>query len=125
MCWLSTWSQLESVHCSFTHFESTESGERIGGVPVIAVKLQATPSSELRTLHLVVDLGTRHYPAMLGGPFLKTTDGEALQKMGATKQLGTGTGGGIEGSEATLAQLQVGKLRGCYLLDGRRGPFCG
>jgi hypothetical protein len=48
---------------------------------------------------------------MLGGPFLETTDGEALQKMGATKQLGTGTGGRIEGSEATLARLQVGKLR--------------
>jgi hypothetical protein len=83
----------------------------IGGVPVIAVNLQATPSSELRTLHLIVDLGTRHYAAMLGGPFLETTDGEALQKMGTTKQLGTGTGGAIEGTEATLAQLQVGKLR--------------
>jgi hypothetical protein len=83
----------------------------VGGVPVIAVKLQTTLSSELRTLHLVVDLGTRHYAAMLGGPFLETTDGEALQKMGATKQLGTGTGGGVEGSEATLARLQVGKLR--------------
>jgi hypothetical protein len=27
----------------------------VGGVPVIAVKLQATQSSELRTLHLIVD----------------------------------------------------------------------
>ena len=83
----------------------------VGGVPVIAVKLRASPSGELRTLHLIVDLGTRHYAAMLGGLFLETTDGQALQKMGATKQLGTGTGGAIEGSEATLAQLRVGKLR--------------
>jgi hypothetical protein len=83
----------------------------VGGVPVIAVKLRASPSSELRTLHLIVDLGTRHYAVMLGGPFLETADGETLQKMGATKQLGTGTGGAIEGREATLAQLQVGKLR--------------
>jgi hypothetical protein len=82
----------------------------VGGVPVIAVRLQATPSSELRTLHLVVDLGTRHM-RRFGGPFLETTDGEALQKMGATKQLGTGTGGGIEASEATLVRLEVGKLR--------------
>jgi hypothetical protein len=39
------------------------------------------------------------------------TDREALEKMGATRQLGTGTGGGIEGGEAILARLQVGKLR--------------
>lgn len=93
----------------------------VGEVPVIAVKLQATPSSELRTLHLVVDLGTRHYAAMLGGPFLETTDGKALQKMSATKQLGTGTGGGVKGSEATLARLQVGKLR----VDGLKVALTG
>jgi Aspartyl protease len=80
----------------------------VGGVPVIAVKLQATPSSELRTLHPVVDVGTRHYAAMLGGPFLERRTERPCKKMGATKQLGTGTGGGIEGSEATLARLQVG-----------------
>jgi hypothetical protein len=80
----------------------------VGGTPVIAVSLRATPTSDVRTLHLIVDLGTRHYAAMLGGPFLDTAEGKLLDKAGKPMQVGTGTGGAVSGTVATVSSLTVG-----------------
>ncbi len=79
-----------------------------GGTPVVAVTLQATPTSQPVTLHLIVDLGTRHYAALIGGPFLNTEDGKILQQQGKSVQLGTGTGGAVRGTTVQLASLKVG-----------------
>lgn len=82
--------------------------ELVGGVPVIAVSLQATPTSKARTLHLFVDLGTRHYAALLGGPFLDTATGKNLDEKGKPTQVGTGTGGTISGTVVKVSSLTVG-----------------
>lgn len=80
----------------------------VGGAPVVTVTIRAMPSSPPQTLHLIVDLGTRHYAAMLGSPFLDTAEGKALDKSATPKQVGTGTGGAIMGATATVASLTVG-----------------
>jgi hypothetical protein len=80
-----------------------------GGAPVVAVTLRATPESQPRTLHLVLDLGTRHYAAMLGGSFLSTADGQAMERAGKAQQVGTGTGGAFDGYSVQVASLTVGK----------------
>ena len=81
----------------------------IGGSPAIAVTVRATAASPATTLHLIVDLGTRHYAAMLGGPFLETADGKALLQQGKPMQVGTGTGGAVMGSTAQVSSLTIGK----------------
>ena len=79
-----------------------------GGDPMIAVTLRATATSRPQILHLIVDLGTRHYPAMIGGAFLNTPGGQALQKASHRSQVGAGTGGIIMGREVTVDDLRVG-----------------
>ena len=79
------------------------------GVPVVAVTLQATPSARPKILHMIVDLGTRYWAAVVGGPFLNTAEGRALEKRGVRTQLGTGTGGRVEGKSVRIAKMIVGK----------------
>jgi len=79
-----------------------------GGAPLIEATLLARPGGTARTVHLIVDLGTRHYAAMLGGKFLDSVDGLALQKSGQPRQVGTGTGGAVMGTVAPIAGLTVG-----------------
>lgn len=79
-----------------------------GGAPLIAASLLATPASTPQSLHLIVDLGTRHYAVMLGGKFLDSSDGQALQKSGQPRQVGTGTGGAVMGTIALIAGLTIG-----------------
>jgi hypothetical protein len=81
----------------------------VGGTPVVSVTLRATPTSTPQTLHLIVDLGTRQYAAMLGGPFLDTPDGKLLEQAGKPMQVGTGTGGAVAGNEAQVSSLAVGR----------------
>ena len=80
-----------------------------GGTPVVLATLQATPTSGPRTLRLIVDLGTRHYAAMLGGSFLDTPDGMLLEQIGKPMQVGTGTGGAVAGSTVKVSRLTVGR----------------
>jgi hypothetical protein len=79
-----------------------------GGAPLVAANVVATAGGAPRTLHLIVDLGTRHAAVLLGGPFLETADGQALQAAGHAAQLGTGTGGVVMGTLASIAGLTVG-----------------
>jgi len=79
-----------------------------GGTPIVSVTLKATPASAARTLHLIVDLGTRHYAAMLGGPFLDSAEGKLLEQGGKQTQVGTGTGGPVMGSIVVVSNLTVG-----------------
>lgn len=58
---------------------------------------------------MIVDLGTRYWAAMVGDPFLKTTEGRALEKQGVRAHLGTGTGGRVEGKTVQIAEMVVGK----------------
>jgi hypothetical protein len=80
----------------------------VGGTPVVTVTLQATAASRPVTLHLIVDFGTRHFAAMLGGPFLDSADGQRLDKAGHPMQVGTGTGGVVMGTSVSVADLKVG-----------------
>jgi hypothetical protein len=79
-----------------------------GGDPLIPVSLTPAPGAVPRSLHLIVDLGTRRYAAMLGGEFLDSPAGRALQASGKPAQVGTGTGGAVQGTVATIAGLAVG-----------------
>lgn len=80
----------------------------VGGTPVVAVKLRAAPTSDVHVLRLIVDLGTRHYAAMLGGPFLDTAEGKLLEKGGKPMHVGTGTGGPVSGTVAKASNLAIG-----------------
>jgi len=82
-----------------------------GGAPLIAASVVARPGSAPQTVHLIVDLGTRRFAAMLGGKFLSSPDGQALQAAGHPGQVGTGTGGAVEGTVASIAGLTVGSRR--------------
>ena len=82
-----------------------------GGVPVVSVTLKPTPASQPIQLHLIVDLGTRHFAAMIGGAFLDTTEGRGLEKYGHPMQVGTGTGGIVEGTSVSIAELTIGTNR--------------
>jgi hypothetical protein len=79
-----------------------------GGTPLVAATVVATAGGAPRALHLIVDLGTRHAAVLLGGPFLETADGQTLQAAGHAAQLGTGTGGAVMGTFASIAGLTVG-----------------
>jgi hypothetical protein len=78
------------------------------GVPMVTVRLRTTANSSAVPLHMIVDLGTRHFAVIIGGAFLKSPAGKALAKSGAAKQVGTGTGGAITGTIARVDRLTIG-----------------
>jgi hypothetical protein len=82
-----------------------------GGSPLITATVRATPGAPPQTVHLIVDLGTRHYAAILGGKFLSSASGQALQSSsqsaGHTSQIATGTGGAVMGATASIASLTI------------------
>jgi hypothetical protein len=80
----------------------------VGGAPVVEVSLRTTPEGEPVRLHLIVDLGTRHYAAILGGPFLDTPTGKELLRKSTSLQIGTGTGGAVEGNSVQVNSLRIG-----------------
>jgi hypothetical protein len=45
---------------------------------------------------------------MIAGAFLDTTDGRGLEKYGHPMQVGTGTGGIVEGTSVPIADLTIG-----------------
>ncbi len=79
-----------------------------GGSPLITATVRPTPGATPQTVHLIVDLGTRHYAAILGGQFLSSASGQALQSSGHTSQIATGTGGAVMGTTASVASLTIG-----------------
>lgn len=79
------------------------------GVPVVDVTLQATVGAVPIRLKMIVDLGTRHFAAVVGGRFLGSKAGVALLRHGTRQQVGTGVGGAMDGTVAQIADLQVGK----------------
>jgi hypothetical protein len=78
------------------------------GVPLAMVTLKPAQSAAPVTLYLYVDLGTRHIAAMIGGKFLRTSDGQALWAHGAPQQIGTGTGGAVAGIAVKADELTLG-----------------
>jgi Aspartyl protease len=78
-----------------------------GAVPIVEVKLLPSASSAPVTLQMVVDLGTRHYAAVVGGPFLRTTTGTTLLSKGVSKQIGMGTGGAVQGTAVQISALEM------------------
>jgi len=79
-----------------------------GGSPAIAVTIRANPSGPSRVLHLVVDLGTRHSVAMIGGTFLAYPEAKDLIAHSHAQQVGTGTGGSMQGYFSEVSSLQIG-----------------
>lgn len=77
------------------------------GVPVVIASISADGAPE-RKVRLLVDLGTRHYAAMLGGDFLSSPAGQALARTGQATQVGTGVGGAVMGIRSVAAKLKVG-----------------
>jgi hypothetical protein len=80
-----------------------------GGTPVIAVTLQATSTDSPHILHLIVDLGTRHNIAIIGGPFLSSSEGKTLLSQSHPQQIGTGTGGSMQGHITQIKSLTLGQ----------------
>jgi hypothetical protein len=79
-----------------------------GGVPIVSVALQPTSSSAPATLHMIVDLGSTHWAAIVGGPFLDTAEGKALKKRGVQMRLATRVGGALEGVSVRVARMVLG-----------------
>jgi hypothetical protein len=80
-----------------------------GGVPIVTVRLKSASTSNPVQLNLIVDLGTRHFAAMIGGQFLDTAEGKQLQSSGRPLQVGTGTGGVVMGTATSAADLSIGR----------------
>lgn len=59
-------------------------------------------------LRLIVDLGTRHCTAVIGGRFLKSAEGKQLLEGAKQQQIGTGTGGVVMGHDVNISALEVG-----------------
>ena len=80
----------------------------ISDVPMVEAEIRPTPASDPVKLKLVVDLGTRHNALMIGGPFVRSEAGKALIASGKAQQVGHGTGGQVQGSVASVAEMRLG-----------------
>jgi Aspartyl protease len=80
----------------------------VNGAPVAEVQLQLAEGAEPVTLRMVVDLGTRHSLALIGGPFLKTAAGKKLLEAGKSQKIGTGAGGEVQGVFIQAESLKLG-----------------
>lgn len=81
----------------------------VADVPVVEAEIRPTPASDPVKLKLVVDLGTRHNALMIGGPFVRSEAGKALIASGKAQQVGHGTGGQVQGSVASIAEIRLGR----------------
>lgn len=79
------------------------------GTPVVEIMLRPTARSAPVRLKMMVDLGTRRFAAMVNGPFLNSAAGKALAASGKPGQVGTGTGGKVQGIVARVAELRIGE----------------
>lgn len=82
----------------------------LNGVPVVEVRLTPAKGAPPVLLHMIVDLGTRHSLALIGGPFLTTQAGAKLLSAGRAGKIGTGTGGEVGGVFAHPSRLRMGPL---------------
>ena len=85
--------------------------EFVEGTPVVQVDLRPAQGSPPVRLRLMVDLGTRHTAAMIGGAFLRTDAGQRLERANAERQVGTGIGGKVQGKIAHVADISIGGSR--------------
>ncbi len=79
----------------------------IHNVPVVTAKIKVKAGVGAKTVHLVVDLGSRHY-SYLGDAFLKTKIGKTLFPHGHKQVVGHGAGGRAKGVVVNVAELSVG-----------------
>jgi len=82
----------------------------VHGIPVVNAELRPTPDAKPIRLRLLVDLGTRHHAVILGGAFARSAAGAALARAGIPQQVGHGTGGPVQGSVVSAAELRIGDL---------------
>ena len=80
----------------------------VSDIPMVEAEIRPTPASDPVKLKLVVDLGTRHRTLMIGGPFVRSEAGKALIASGKAQQVGHGTGGQVQGSVASVAEMRLG-----------------
>jgi hypothetical protein len=85
--------------------------DMLNGVPRVTVTLRPVRDAPATILHLIVDLGTRHFAAIIGGRFLETAAGKAMMSRGKAERIGTGTGGTIAGVTVRAAELGLGTHR--------------
>ncbi|HEX3673444.1 MAG TPA: retropepsin-like aspartic protease [Rhizomicrobium sp.] len=85
--------------------------ELVNGVPVVPVTLRPARDTPPITLRMIVDLGTRHFAAIIGGPFLDSGAGKALAQSGTPQQVGTGAGGPVAGILTHVDELSVADMR--------------
>jgi hypothetical protein len=81
------------------------------GVPIVEVSVRTKADEKPRKLHLIVDLGTRHFAAMIGGPFLESDSGTLLLKGAHIEHIATGTGGVVNGSVTQISEMTIGDQR--------------
>jgi hypothetical protein len=81
--------------------------ELMHNVPVVTAKVRSLATSAPETVHVVVDLGSRHYN-YLGTAFLQSDAGKALYTHGHKQAVGEGTGGRAMGVVSEFAELSVG-----------------
>ena len=60
---------------------------------------------------MVVDLGTRHFAALIGGKFLRSEGGKRLLEGVKEQQVAAGIGGAVIGHVVNVAALEVGNHR--------------
>jgi len=80
----------------------------VSDIPTVEAEVRPTPGADPVKLKLVVDLGTRRQALMIGGPFVRSEEGKALIASGRAQQLGHGTGGQVQGSVASVAEMRLG-----------------
>lgn len=78
--------------------------------PVVVAQVRIRPGGKTHTVHLVVDLGSRHYN-YLGSNFLRTGPGKTLYAGGPQQVVGNGAGGRVKGVVTKVAELDIGAQR--------------
>lgn len=80
----------------------------VSDIPMVEAEIRPTRAADPVKLKLVVDLGTRNHTLMIGGPFVRSEAGKALIASGKVQQVGHGTGGKVQGSVASVAEMRLG-----------------
>ena len=118
--------QIVQIDYHTSRVEFTSAGEKMvcdepipmtlsHGVPIVEAELQTDAASPPKKLRLIVDLGTRHFAAMVGGSYLDSPEGRRLQQRATPEQVGAGVGGAVTGSVVRVASLAVGGQRQDYV----------
>lgn len=77
-------------------------------MPVVKIQLRTRQDTAPVDLKVMVDLRSRGGALNLGGPFLRTSIGEAFLAAGHSAKVGHGVGGKVHGIVAESAELRVG-----------------